>query len=163
MKEEVKQISSRIFDWEGLYYSNSSIWLWWLSNIVKTCTCSYEVPQSHRQGNPDNPETVQIETLFWKISFFCFFRHWLRKSPIWDVTVPPQTSAVFLTTYSAAQVGKANVHGICQIDYTSKFPVIQNSKFLNHFKRRNKPNLLEICHSCTMYTHKISKDIPSRI
>lgn len=81
MKEEVKQISSRIFDWEGLYYSNSSIWLWWLSNIVKTCTCSYEVPQSHRQGNPDNPETVQIETLFWKISFFLFFSPLIEEKP----------------------------------------------------------------------------------
>ena len=63
---------------------------------------------------------------------------------------------------------KGNVQGICQIDYTSKFPVIPDSKFLNHllrcsFKQRSKTNMLEICHSCTMYIHKISKDIPSRI
>ena len=80
-------------------------------------------------------------------------------------SVPPQTSAVFSTTYSASQEGKGKVHGICQIDYTSKNPVFQNSKFLHHllwcsFRLRSKPNILEICTICI---HKISIDVPSRI
>ena len=102
---------------------------------------------------------------FGKWALFCLFCLWMRKNPIWDVTVLPQTSAVFSTTYSASQEGKGKVHGICQIDYTSKNPVIQNSKFLHHllwcsFRLKSKPNILEICTICI---HKISKDVQSRI
>ena len=155
VEKVVKQISRRNFDEKGLYYSNSSIWPWRLSNLMKSLPVIMRSPNPTARAIRITLKLCKYKYCFGKWALFCLFCLWMRKNPIWDVTVLPQTSAVFSTTYSASQEGKGKVHGICQIDYTSKFPVIQNSKFLNHllrrhFKQRSKPNILEICHSCTI-------------
>ena len=44
----------------------------------ESITCNYEVPQSHHQGNPDNPETVLIMNIVLEneLCFVYFASEW---------------------------------------------------------------------------------------